>query len=438
MRQIVHEHARAWPTDQPVYVGCSGNMTIERTLADLTRPVHSNDVNPYSCALGWYLSGQRVPFTLKEDSREALGWLEPSLDHGAGTLATLMLGTRFLEFVGRDTPYHRRMVQAYRDQWDRMHAATVAKLHALTLRTSSFYAGDVRTYLDAVPDDAPFASFPPFWAAGYKQMFKGIEQHFDWPEPEFTELDEAGKSEIIQRMTDRPHWLLGLHYRDPDLEPYRVGYVQLSPRAVPIEVYARPGAARWAGPRQKTEPIKMPKIGADEEVEGPLTLHPLSAAQFAGLRSMCLDRRIAPGMPHLAVGVAAAGRLIGAFGYLPPKFDPDCAYLMSDFPIGWSKYKRLSKLIVMAATSSEAQALLQRSLSKRLTSWATTAFTDNPTSGKYGRGIPGIKLRSRKPCEVSDHTWQLDYGGPLGSWTLAEALEMWEAKHAQHTKAVTR
>lgn len=428
LRSIVHEHARTWP-DGDVYIGCSGNLTIERTLAPLGRQLHSNDVNPYSCALGWYFAGRPLHYQLRDESRDQLSWLESGLDDGAGTLATLMLGTRFLDFVGRDTPYHRRMVAAHRDQWPRIHAETVAKLGKVTLKLASFYAGDVRDYLATAPRDRPVAMFPPFWAGGYEVMFRGIEKHFVWPEPEYPELDDEGKQQIIDHVVDRPNWLLGLHYLSEDLERYRVGYVQLSPRAVPIWVYARPGRSRMVGPHQRTEPVPMPKIAPGEELGGRLSLHQLTAAQFAGLRSQFLDARIAPGAPHLAVAVACDRRLIGAFAYLPPQYEPACAYLMSDFPVGWTRYKRLAKLIVMAAVSREAQQLLQRSLSKRITEWATTAFTDRPTSGKYGRGIPGVKLYGRKPCESSDHTWQLQYGGPIGQWTLDEALEMWRAKH---------
>ena len=112
---------------------------------------------------------------------------------------------------------------------------------------------------------------------------------------------------------------------------------------------------------------------------------------------------------------------------------------MSDFPVSWTKYRRLAKLIVMAASTSEAQLLLQRSLSKRLTAWSTTAFTDRPNSAKYGRGIPGVKLQKRSepgPKDGGDgiHRYQLQYGGPLGTYDLAGALDLWKRKHGSDMK----
>jgi hypothetical protein len=130
--------------------------------------------------------------------------------------------------------------------------------------------------------------------------------------------------------------------------------------------------------------------------------------------------------------VAVDGKLIGAFAFLPPKFDPATAYLMSDFPVSWSRYRRLAKLIVMAGMSREAQLLLQRSLSKRITGWSTTAFTDHPSSAKYGRGIPGVKLQKRtEPAADGHHRYQLQYGGPIGRWSCDEALAEWKRKHGK-------
>lgn len=432
-RSIVAEHARLWPEGSDVYVGCSGNLTIERTLHS-TLPgrfrLHSNDVNPYSCALGWYFAGQPVPFTIKGDSVDELGWLDESLDDGAGTLATLMLGTRWLSFVGKTGAYHRRMVAGYRSQWPTLLTKTVAKLQAATLRLDSFTAGDVRDYLRAAPPDAPVASFPPFRAGGYETMFAGIDQHFDWPAPTYEVLDDEGKNEIVSLIVDRPCWLLGLHYELPELERYKVGYLKSTPRAMPIWVFAHPGVPRYVGPSQKFAAVIMPRLGPEDELGTDLTLHPLTGPQFNTLRSAYLAKGIAPGAPLFACAVASAGRIIGAFAYLPPKFGLD-AYLMSDFSVAPTRYRRLSKLVVMAAISAEAQSLVQRALSKRVTNWATTAFSHNPISAKYGRGVPNVHLYSRKKCDDGVHTWQLQYGGPLGQWTCAEALAKWSARHGR-------
>jgi hypothetical protein len=435
LRAIIYEHAADWP-DTDLFVGCSGNFTIERVLharPGERRPIHGNDVQAYSSAIGWWLSGRPLPYALKDEHRDELAWLEPYLTTSTDTLASLMLGTRFLQFVGRRGLYYERMVAATIGQFPTMHAKTVSKLNGLSVRLASYYCGDVRDYLrDVVPAGAPVAMFPPFYAGDYESQFAAIDEFFAWPAPSYDMLDEDGKDQIIGTVLDRPHWILGLHIERPELRRHLRGVVQTSNRGLPIYVYASSGPRRVVRPMQQTAPIPMPKIGPADELGDRMSVHPLTGGQFAAVRSQFMSKTILPGSPLLACGVAVDGKLIGAFAFLPPKFDPATAYLMSDFPVSWSRYRRLAKLIVMAGMSREAQLLLQRSLSKRITGWSTTAFTDHPSSAKYGRGIPGVKLQKRtEPAADGHHHYQLQYGGPIGRWSCDEALAEWKRKHGK-------
>ncbi|WP_262391661.1 hypothetical protein [Nocardiopsis sp. CNR-923] len=294
LRSLIHEHAGAWPDGTDIYVGCSGNFTIERTLHarfGSDRRVHGNDITAYSCALGWFLAGEPPPFTLREEHEDVLGWLRPYLDTPADTLATLMLGTRLLPMVGKFGTYYERMVAGTREQWPDMHAKTSAKLEALTVRLASFYAGDVRDFLDEVPSEAPVVMFPPFYSGDYQAQFAAHGKFFDWPEPDWRDLDEDGKEQIIEQVHDRPNWVLGLHVERPELREYLAGKVQTANRGLPIYVYAASGQRRIVRPRQATEPIPMPKIGADEEIGDRLTIHPLTGGQFAQIRSQFMSKR---------------------------------------------------------------------------------------------------------------------------------------------------
>lgn len=435
MRKVLHETAADWPDDSAIAIGCSGNLTIERALAARSPgyALHSNDVNAYSCALGWYFAGEKVPFTLKPDSRPLLDWVEPYLDDGAGTLAVLMQGTTFLPFVGRVGRYYERMVDGYRKQFDRLIEQTVQRLETAQLRLASYTAADVRAWLADVPADWPVVSFPPFFSGDYTAQFAAIDEHFDWPAPEFGELDEAAKDQLIEAITDREHWLLGLHQDWPELADYRRAEVQTAQRGVPIHLYASAQLRRLVRPNMVFEQVRMPKIHARDEVAAGqrLTLHPLTLGQFNMLRSQFMSRTINPGHPLQSVAVAVDGKLIGAFAWAPPKFAPETAYLLSDFPVPWTTYRRLSKLVVMAAMSSEARTLVMRSVGRKQYRVATTAYSNNPKSAKYGRGT-GLSLFKRtEGVERTDgiHRYQLEYAGAFGELDLAEAFAVWKRKH---------
>jgi hypothetical protein len=428
MRNIVAEVCRPWPGD--LWVACSGNLTIERIAHPWGRPVHSNDVNPYTTALGLLFTGQKVPYRLKEHAREQLGWMEPYLDDGIGTVAALMLGTNFLNDVGKDVVYYRRMVDGWRRQFPSLHEQTVKRLEGVRLRLASYYLGDVREYLrDAVPPDGGVVSFPPFFKGGYEKMFEGISGNFDWPEPSYEILDGPGIRHTLELIMDRPRWLMAVPERMGEIDEHLIGYVKPSPGAKEFWVYSSDRRPRVYLPRMTVEPVTIPRLGPGDVVGDRLGLVQLTQGQFVGLRSEYLNPGIKPGNPSISLAVVAGGRMVGAFGLDRWQPDPSTAFLLSDFPVSGSDYPRLSKLVVLAAMSRESRMLMQRMYSRAMPKVATTVFTRRATSAKYGRGIPGMRLTNRKP--VNDGKSALTYSAPFGQWTLEEALRMWMQSHAQ-------
>ncbi|GAA2351117.1 hypothetical protein SVIO_040200 [Streptomyces violaceusniger] len=119
------------------------------------------------------------------------------------------------------------------------------------------------------------------------------------------------------------------------------------------------------------------------------------------------------------------------FAMAPSSYTPDEAYLLSDFAVAPTDYPRLSKLIVLAATSTEAQLLCQRAFSRRIRAVSTTAFSNNPVSMKY-RGL--LRLTKRGPSNEEGWQYQLQYQGVMGEHSLAEALEKWAKRWGARTK----
>lgn len=430
LRSIIAEHIATWqPAD--LYVGCSGNFTIERAAWDASTGLrlHSNDVSIYSCALGSYFAGEPVRVGLRESSLDRLDWLVPYLDDGAGTIATMMLATRFLDTVDRaDHPYFGRMLAGWRDQFPTLHAKTRAKVEALTLRLASFHAEDVRTWLNRVPEDATIATFPPFLKGGYTKMFAALADHLEWSEPVFDEMDDDAVEALIDDVTSRARWVVALPNPHPRLDEEKRAVVQTSVRNVPVYVYSSEGRHRIAKPRQKLAPVLTPRLGRGDQVGERLAIAPLPAQQFSALRSQYLARGIAPGTPHSSFGVLVDGVLIGAFAINPPRFNPDEVYLMSDFAVAPSDYKNLAKLVLVAATSEEGRAVMERSLNRRLRRVMTTAFSNRPVSMKY-RGL--FQLDKRADATDGVHKFMLNYSSALGRWTLADGFALWRERWAQ-------
>lgn len=430
MRQLIHEYVKAWPADEHIWIGCSGNFTIERVVNALGRRIHSNDITGYSSALGWYFSDQGVPFTIRDDAHHLLDWTEPYMGTDTDKVATLMLGTVFLPMIDKTGAYQTRMIDAYKRQFPDLHAKTVERVEASTLHLESYHAKDVVEWLqDDVPADAPVIMFPPFYVGDYEEQFAGFSEYYDWPEPDYPDLTEDRKDEMMKLVTSRERWIVGLHHKRDELEPYLRSIVKTTNRGVPIYVYAKNGTKRIVTPHQKTEFLGMPKIGMDDHLEPPIRLHPLTGGQFRSERSQFMSKGIVPGEPVIALGVSAGGKYIGTFAFAQQKYDRNDAYLLSDFPVSWSKYKHLAKLIVMAALSKESQLLIQRSMSRTIGTISTTAFSERPVSMKY-RGPMKLVKRTEDP---PDHPqkFQLQYMGDAGRWTLDELYPLFMKKHGK-------
>lgn len=422
MRAIVRETAGRWPRG-PVYVPCCGNFTIERTLAGMGFALHSSDVSIYTTAIGRWLTKQPVGISLRDESREQLHWLADSLDDGVGTVATMMLGTRFLASVGREGLWHERVVHSYRDQWTTKHTETMERLSATDVELASYEVEDVRSWLRKVPHDAPVCSFPPFYGGGYERLYEPLNEHFTWDAPEYELLSDADVVDVLGAITDRSYWLTASNHDVPELHPYLRGVIKATPRAAPFYVYASQAPTRIVAPRQQIEPVTAPRLRPGEELVGPLKLAMLKPGQFNALRSRYLNPRITPGSANVAVAVKdGADRIIGVFAMALSSYTPDEAYLLSDFAVAPTDYPRLSKLVVLAATSTEAQLLCQRAFSRRMRAVSTTAFSNNPVSMKY-RGL--LRLTKRGPSNEDGWKFQLQYQGAMGEHTLAEALETW-------------
>jgi hypothetical protein len=431
LRSVTVDHAKAWGASD-IYIGCSGNFTSERALAAALPGVrlHSNDVSLLTTAMGRWATGQDVPVRLKDDAPEAARWLAEYLDGGVGTVATLQLCTQFLASALKPTHvYHRRQVESYRNGFGNLHQTAVKRLQRGHLKIASYTAKDVVDWIrDDVPREAAVVSFPPFDTNGYENIYKPFTATFEWDEPDYTIFDDDRREELVRLIADRPRWALLLPNQPEQLAGKLRAQIQPAARSRTHYLFAEGGPACVVAPSQVTAPVYAKRLAPGEQLGERLHLVNLTAPQFSSLRAQYLDPKIAPATPMISVGVAVDGVLIGAFGYARPQWKPTELYLMSDFCVAPTDYRALSKLVLYAAMSKEGKRLAERTLSQRLTHLGTTAFSDRPSSAKYGRGGLGFVLSKRSEPPGAAHRYQLQYTAPLGRWSLAEGYQLWQTR----------
>lgn len=447
-QSIVKEAVSSWPGGVDVQVLCSGNLTVERSIASLGRRLHGNDVTLYSCALGCAAAGVRMPVTVAHEHAGRFGWLDPYLTsdpHSAA--AAIVLVSRFSPAVGKaGHPYWDRLVDGFRAQWDRVHPATVERLRRGLPPLASFSVGGCVELLEQLPPDRGVVSFPPFTRGwGYEVLFRRLHQLFEWPKPSYRSLDEAGLESMVDTIAARDHWVVALPERAERLESHLLGVAHTTARGVPLWFYGRGGTRRVVVPKQRMEALRVARLGPDEEVESPLSIKPITVGQFNLLRNEYLNRGIVQAQPSLAYAVLCGGKIAGAFAVSHHRREGSEAieerigpfvYLMSDFAIRPTRHPRLSKLVLYAALSREVLAVLEQRLQRRIRAVMTTAFSQNPASMKY-RGL--FELLSRREAGAGDAgRWVLNYWAKPGEWSLEEGFREWQSKHGSGRPGATR
>lgn len=443
MQKIVREITAQF-TSSDIYIGTSGNFTIERVISDQGFNLHSNDVTLYSSVIGWYLSGEEIKFTFNEDYDEDYGFLKEYIQDEAGKVATILLATRLMETVGKlDKSYYKRMHQAYIDQFPTIHGKTKERIENLETRLKSYSASDVFTWVDSIPAEQSVVCYPPFFgeSGDYEKYFEKLEDLFQWTPPTYDFIYGERLTEFFEKLMTKKHFVFGTKDKleGEQFAPYLKAMTKTTNRGVPIYVYTNANVRRIVQPKQKLAVLNTPHLKPDQDIGDNISLLQLELGQFYQLRSQYMNHNIKPGRPTMTYAVLVDGYITGCIGFSGDEpimpFDKYVKapqiYMLSDFAVANSKYKKLSKLMLYAAMSKEVQLQMEHIKAKRIRSLITTAFSNNPISMKY-RGV--FRLLKRDEADDGHNKYKLQYGAEMGQWTLKEGFEIWKKKHGQAKK----
>jgi len=131
---------------------------------------------------------------------------------------------------------------------------------------------------------------------------------------------------------------------------------------------------------------------------------------------------------QLSLLVFADGKLFGFLIFNLAKFGgakSGAVYMLSDFVVPYSRYARLSKLLLFLVTTTTIKQTLEEKFWNRFKTVYTTAFTDKPVSMKY-RGVFDLVKRGEG---------FLNYSAELGTRTIKGALTEWTQKFGKKLTA---
>jgi hypothetical protein len=410
-------------TKMPIYIAGSGLFTVERLASKAGfSEIYSNDLNLPACLIGWHAVDKDPQIKIIP---EDLKWLEEYLNPGMDTIAAVLLFCDVIKYWSGSSGHHKRMYQQYKKHWPRLFTQTKAyladPLSELYLR--DFDPGDPIAFLENAPEEIlairPIVSKPLNFS-----LQKLLDQVFVWDKPAGSY--QHPQNLFLEQLTKRTSWIYVLDVPIPGLEPQSM--IKETPSRQPLNVYSGQKVSRLVLPNPNSEICPIPRLTG--EMKGDLDIVPITPKQFGYLRDQFLNKSILARFPDITYAVVVGDKLIGAFGFTASmsvrSFEgcnqPYDAYLLADFPIRPTIYKRLSKLILVAVVSNEVKLMLEQKHVRETPLIGTTVFMKEGknTSMKY-RGLFNMVAEYDDGRSV--------WVARAGQWSLKDGFEWWKKKH---------
>ncbi len=401
-------------------MGCSGAFTVEQILSRYAPKarIWGNDVSLYYSVLGAYLAGQDFNLTVQ---KEAFSWLNPHLGDVEAKAAAIMVLLEALKYEKADNVFKSRHWAHYLNNFEGFHQATIARLRERKneVRLEAYTSKDIFDLLEEMPQDAVAVAFLPTYAGGYEQMFKPLEEIFDWDQPAYGLIDAERKSAILEKMKTRNYDYLD----DRVVEGLPMVAVVRKARMKPVYVYSNMEALRRGVLKQQrhAEFVPFTRLSDDDAItqESQLTLIPTTNRVVNYYRDVYLSKGVGiPADVEVPMVAAVDGKVFGFLIYSRMQGGGD-VYLLADFVVNSGCYRRLAKLLVLVTQTREIRKLLEEKFLLEISGCHTMVFTDKPVSMKY-RGL--YKLARRDPGK-------LVYETEMGILDLKEVIPLWLKKY---------
>ena len=402
-----------------VYVGCSGAFTVEQLLTRYApkAKLWGNDVSLYSGVLGAYLAGQTFRLEVRE---EKFAWLSPYLADEEAKAVTVMVLFEMLKYEKANNLFKQRHWNHYLNTFDKFHQGTVAKLQERKKETriESYTSRDIFDLLDEIPQGAVVIAFLPTYAGGYERMFKRLEEIFDWDTPSYGLIDEDRKKRILTKMLERDY----LYLDDHEWKGLPMVAVVRKARMKPVYIYSNMTALHRGVMKQQrhSEFVPFARLGDEDEITpaSKLIISPSTNRIVNYFRDVYLSKGCGiPADGEVPMVVAVDGKVFGFLIYSRMQGGGD-VYLLADFVVNSTRYRRLAKLLLLVTQTREVRRLLEEKFFLEIPKCRTMVFTDKPVSMKY-RGL--YELARRDPGK-------LVYETELGLHELNEVIPLWLKK----------
>jgi len=405
-----------------IYIGCSGNFTIDKVCSKLGYKVHSNDVSLYSKLIADILLNEEtfVDIVNPELKQIFANWSDSKYKK----LIQVMYAIKISEFVDRKNDYQKMFFDSWVDQSQKYYLNSINKLEkgAFDFQIASFSFCDFVDHLKNTPANSVGISFPPTYKAGYEKIFNFVEKSFDYERAKYNMFDPKDAGILFEELLESGKQII---YSDKDwknITKFKVGSVNLGQGKHPVFIYSSlKGRKKYYIERDSQvldSKIKVIPVDFEFKDDTKITcdLYPVKDINYFKAFFMGSKVNYTTG-GDMGLIFFADGRAFGFTSFSKTLSTIDEIFVQSDFVV-FSNVPKLSKLLIMLTKSNEVRHTVCRKLGNYYEGLKTTVYTTKAVSMKY-RGVYTLEKRFKD---------KLIYTSKFNNLSLIENYQIWKTK----------
>lgn len=406
-----------------VYIGCSGNFTVDKIMAKMGYDVHSNDVCLYSKLVADLIMGKETD--VKCINPELIPIFETWEDSKYNNLIKVMYAIRLADYAPRKNDFQKTFFDSWVEQSAVYQRKTIDKFEkgAFDFSIKSFHFCDFIEFLKEKRGKGIGISFPPTYKSGYEKIFDFVEKSFDYERAHYNLFDPKSGDVVFQELLETDENVIYSDKQWPTLEKYECGQVKLGAGKHPVFIYSSvvKGNKYYFERDKKQTASKLQVLPINyvftDDTVVTVDVCPVNDINYFKAFYMANKVNYTTG-GDLGIVFKADGKAFGFSSFSKMLSTTDLIFAQSDFVVN-SNTGKLSKLLIMLSLSKEVRMIIARKMMNYYNGIKTTVYTDNAVSMKY-RSIYDLERREKG---------KLIYVGKFSKQSIQDIYKLWLKKN---------
>lgn len=399
-----------------VFIGCSGNYSIDKIMSKMGYRVHSNDVSLYSKLISDILLGTDTPVAVR--NQELVPVFDSWPESKYKKLIQVMFAIRLSGYAPRKNDYQKIFYDAYIKQSAIYYETTLDKLEkgAFDFQIHSFAFCDFIDFLKNKKGRGVGLCYPPTYKAGYEKIFEFVEESFEYERATYQLFDPRDAGTVFKKLLDTDKNIFYSDRNWSELADYLTGVVRLGHGKRDVYIYSSLKDSDNYYFEKEPKEISSSLIIIPAEYEFTkktnITIKLCKVEEVNYFKAFYMANKVNYTTGgDFGIVFYADEKAFGFTSFSTRLSTLEHLFIQSDFVVT-SNTQKLSKLLIMLLKSNEVRRLLCRKTANYFQGLKTTVYTDKPVSMKY-RGVFDLDRRDKGKlmyqCKFNDLTLKQNY-----------------------------